>query len=328
MPGSEHGHFQAQQAARNAVREASLQLQEAERRREELALQLEDVNQWFDEAAPPPAAVSHPLDSRIQSLESGLDQMLLKYTERHPDVVSTRRLIAELQAKRDEEVRASASGAAGGHSRDRMENPLYQQISIALGAAESEVAALQARVEEYKRRDTELGQRVDRALQVESEEAALNRDYEAIGRNYSTLVARLESLNIADEAAKSSESFKFNVVDPPRVPTEPSAPNRPVMNATILGVAFAAGGGLAWLLAMIRPAVYGRESVRDFTDLPLLGTIARVMSPREVREHWVRLGLFLGGSAAMLGAYGFIVLFESPVAQAVSRLRDVVVQII
>jgi polysaccharide chain length determinant protein (PEP-CTERM system associated) len=330
LPGSGQSYFSRKEAQRAQIQEALLQLEEAERRRDEIQNQLDEVDEWFEPGTPmAEAAVPHALDARIQTLQAGLDELLMKYTDRHPDVIAGQRLLADLKRQREQDLKASAgAGQKSAAQRERVENPLFQQLNVSFGAAEAEVAALKARVEEFKRREQELGKLVDRALEVEAEEARLNRDYDAVKRNHAQLVARLEALNISDDAAKSSDAFKFNVVEPPRVPSEPSSPNRPLLNALVLAVAFGGGAGLAWLLGMLRPAVYSREVFSEMTDLPVIGSISRVMSRAERREHRVRVALFAAGCVSLLAGMGFILLFESQLMSGLTDLRAFAVEML
>src|SRR5690348_6156687 len=52
------------------------------------------------------------ITGRIESLKKDLDVLLRKYTDEHPDVVATRRLIGQLEAQRKAEVEAAQKKAA------------------------------------------------------------------------------------------------------------------------------------------------------------------------------------------------------------------------
>lgn len=330
LPG-QGGYFERLQSQRGQLAEALLRLTEAEKRRDQLRDQMEDVDQWLTgpEATTYETRLPHPLDGRIAKLEESLDQMLLRYTNQHPDVVASRSMLTDLKTQRDREVASARSGAAAsGSSRERVENPLFQQTQMALGAAEAEVSALEARVQEFKRREDEFGKLLNASLQVETEMGRLDRDYGLQKRNYDELVKRREQLNLSEEANKTSDMMKIRIIEPPRLPTAPASPQRVPMNAGVLAFAFAAGAGVAWLFGVIRPAVYSRDEMRSFTEFPVLGAVSRVLSAGQLREHRMRIGLFAAGCTALVVGFGATVLLEPQLMVAVGKLRDLGAQLI
>ena len=323
MPSDGSGYYERREAVRAQIREAELQLQETERRAESLRRQIEGDEPTFGLGPPTAQAVevSTPVDGRIKILEEKLDQLLLSYTERHPDVSSTRRLLADLRKEREvEAARLRPINPATGEYRVN-ENPVYQQLKIALGAADAETAALKARVEEYRKRETELARLVNTVPQVEAELARLNRDYDVQQQNYQELVKRRESLAMSDQASKTAEDVQFNVVDPPRVPLKPTSPNRPALLGVVLALGLGSGGGLAWLVGMIRPAIYSRDGFRGLTELPVLGSVTRVSTAEEDHQHRMRILLFLGGFVGLLLAYGAVLMSEERIVSILAHLR-------
>ena len=109
------------------------------------------------------------------------------------------------------------------------DNPVYQQMKMQLAQAEANVASMNARVEEYERRVVVFQEKVDSVPKIEAELKQLDRDYNIHQQNYQGLLARRESANMAEQAEISGDQLKFRVVDPPRVPLEPSSPNRPLL---------------------------------------------------------------------------------------------------
>lgn len=310
MPGEGQTYFSRREDVKKMLDSAKLELEEALSRREVLQAQLEGVEPTFG-VTPLPTKMSDTmsgfvseLDPRIKSLQERLDNLLLQYTDKHPDVISTRELLDSLRARRKEEAaeyqreqRALAANA-GPVSDGAMENPVFQELRISLGNVEAEVAALQARVAEYERRDAELKRLVDTIPKVEAELQALNRDYEIDSKNYDELVRRRESLKLSDEAEKTTDAVQFNIIEPPRVPLSPSSPNRPLLNSAVLVLGFGGGIAVAWFFAMIRPAFYTKEQIMNFTDLPVLGSVIRISGPRDILKR--RMGYMVFGAGCLV----------------------------
>ena len=312
--------------------DAQLALDEATRRRDEYRRQLEGVEILFEPEISVPAAssrgrLSHPLDGRIASLESNLDGLLLQYTEKHPDVVSTRAILADLDAQREkelEEMRAEAAAAPAPAPAPaaRGGNTVEQELTIALGNAEAKVASLQARVDEYSRREAELRKLVDTVPRIEAELARLNRDYDINRRNYDELVKRRESLKLAEDASQASDSVQFNIIEPPRVPLTPVGPDRPLFSAVVLAAGLGFGVGVAWLIGMMRPALYTKTEIEELFRLPVLGAVTRVWTRREQLQRRLEVATFVVGCVVLMGLFSALIMVELTHDELLQRVRD------
>ena len=100
-------------------------------------------------------------------------------------------------------------------------------------------------------------------------------------------------------------------LEPPTliVPLTPVRPDRPKLIAGVLGLALAAGVGLAVLVGLLRPAVYVREDFADIAAFPVYGVVSRVWTPRLRFKRRLELATFgLGCSALVSLGIGLIVL--------------------
>ena len=276
------------------LQQAQLELREAINGRDALQRQLVGEEPVLLPQAPSQSAVSVPeIDGRIDVLRRSLDELLLRYTDKHPDVTGTRRLIEELEAQKRTQVEAMQ--AAGGSQFGALDaNPYFQQMKLALAQAESRVASLNARVAEFQSRLDQLRERARLVPEVEAELAQLNRDYAVHKTNYDALVARRESANIAVEMNTQTGVADFRVIDPPTLATKPSAPNR-LLLIPVAGLAgLIAGFALTFLISQLRPAVVDPRGLREVTGLPVLGTVSMLTTPE--RRSARRRGLLAFGA--------------------------------
>ena len=89
------------------------------------------------ENAQPEAGTSIPeIDGRIEYMKRNLDGLLQRYTEQHPDVIGTRRMIADLEAQRKAELDARKKTQTKRPASSIGSNPVYQQLRVSLGEAE------------------------------------------------------------------------------------------------------------------------------------------------------------------------------------------------
>jgi polysaccharide chain length determinant protein (PEP-CTERM system associated) len=245
------------------------------------------------------------LDTRIEAQKRNLDNLLQRFTERHPDIVSARRLIKELEEQKQQQVqelRRAAMNApspvvAGSNSL------AYQELSRVMATSEVQVAALKARVAEYAARYAQARELQKTAPQLDAEASQLNRDYAINKKNYEDLVARRQAAIMSGELDVASGVADFRLIDPPRVSPKPVSPNRVLLYPMVLLAAIAAGLFIAFAASQLRPVFYKAGEVRERIDLPLLGVVSMIMSEADRRRERAGLVRFLAASGSLVGVF-------------------------
>ncbi len=302
LPERGGSFFERLQAATSTVRDVDLQIEEAQTRRSELQRQLEMTPAVQRAASTDGTPVLTLVETRLFDMQKKLDELLLRFTEAHPDVIEARASIAELERQKQIELRSGAPRSAVAS------NPVYQQLELALGEIERELAGLQTKRQAYQNRVQELQQQVATLPVVEDELGRLNRHHEITKNNYQNLLSRKQSMDISKNVEQSTEGEKFRVIDPPNVAVEStrSAIRRQQLLLTtgVLVAGLGGGLGLAFLLSQFRPAVYSQRALSELTGLPVFGVIPRV-STRSTHLRGI-LGLlgFAVVGVTMLLAYG------------------------
>src|SRR5678815_3966386 len=214
----------------NAIEAARVELQSAEQARDSYKKELSGEEPVF---LPEPTesrtreAVPE-LDSRLDALKRELDSLLRKYTDQHPDVVATQRLIAQLEEQRTAELDSRKKAQASSSRRGPApidQNPVFQQMKISLADAEATVASARAKLAGLEAQQKFLKSQAQLVPQVEAEYVQLNRDYDVQKQTYQSLLARRESATMGKDVQDTSGA-QFRVIDPPRVSPQPVAPNR------------------------------------------------------------------------------------------------------
>lgn len=298
MPGSGGDYFAKLSASQQSLNEASLALREAETRRDQLKRQLEGDEPDIGFGSSESAAINPELDARIQGLQKNLDQLRLGYTEQHPDIVNTKRVIAQLEEQKRQEakVRKPVSAAA-------TQNPYFQQLSLSLAEAEAQAASLRARVNEYSVRYNTLRQQANMVPQVETDLVQLTRDYEVNKSNYDQLLSRRGSAQMSEDMESKADVIDFKVIDPPYVPPNPSFPNRPLLLSLVLLLAMAGGAGVAFLISQVRPVVVDRAGIADLTEYPVLGSVTMVWNNDQLKGRRKKLIVWLASLGSLVSAY-------------------------
>jgi uncharacterized protein involved in exopolysaccharide biosynthesis len=93
------------------LNQAKLEYAESEQARNAIKRQIAGDDPATAAATPSAEAetANSELDNRIQVLEKSLDQLRMQYTEQHPDIVASKRLLAQLQERKKEEGKSRLS---------------------------------------------------------------------------------------------------------------------------------------------------------------------------------------------------------------------------
>lgn len=240
-------------------------------------------------------------DARLEAQKRGLDNLLQRFTELHPDVLSARRLIKELEAQKRQEVqelRRTAAAAASTFVMDPANSPAGQELRRMLASSEAQVASLRARVAEYSTRYAQARAQMRTSPQIEAESAQLNRDYSINKKSYEDLVARRQAAVMTGDLDVAAGVADFRLIDPPRASQQPVSPNRLRLVPIALLLALAAGLLVALIESQLRPVFYKVNDLRKKVELPVLGVVSLVVGDGEKRRErlsHIRFGLSTGG---------------------------------
>jgi len=287
-----------------------LELREAENSRDALKKEISGEEPILLPDDTPAAVASVPvpeIDGRLDALKKALDTLNQRYTDAHPDVITVKRQIKELEeqkvqvlAARKKAATANPEGKKGGSLQG---NPVYQQLRVSLAETEAAVAQLRTRVAEYEGRLGKLKENAKLAPQLEAEYTQLNRDYGVHKRNYETLVSRREQAEISGDMENVSGA-DFRLIDPPRVSPQPVAPNRLLLLLAALVGAIASGLFASFAASQIWPTFFDVRSLRETTQLPVLGSVTMLVGAAQKRRERRGLIGFVAGVLAFFGTYG------------------------
>jgi polysaccharide chain length determinant protein (PEP-CTERM system associated) len=281
VPGDQQSdYFTRLQNEIDQVKKTQTALGIAEHRREELAQQLRGEGplaaalQRTPSNGPNGQPEGGDTLSRIQETQAKLDELLLRFTEKHPDVIALRQTLAELKQRRAQEIEALKRGDPGAAATTgASSNPVYQSIQLQLNQADVEIAGLKGELSDHQQKVTDLRRMVDTMPQVEAEFARLNRDYAVNKAQYTALVDRLEKARLGGEA-DATGSVRFEVIDAPSADFRPVSPKRTLLLLGVFMAAVGAGGGVAYLMTMLRPVFHSTKQLGAITGAAVLGMVS------------------------------------------------------
>jgi polysaccharide chain length determinant protein (PEP-CTERM system associated) len=294
------------------IESAKVDLQAAEQARDSYKKELAGDEPVF---LPEPAEtqvreVVPEIDSRLDALKRELDSLLRKYTDQHPDVIATQRLIEQLEKQRTAEVDARRKAMASTRKAQTPldQNPVFQQMKISLADAEANVASIRAKLAGLETQQRFLKSQAQLVPQVEADFVQLNRDYDVQKKTYEALLARRESAAMGKDV-QDTGGAQFRVIDPPRVSPQPVAPNRLGLLAIAFAFSLVAGLFASLAASQLMPTFHDARALRDISKRPILGMVSMLPGETQHRQRRRRSWLFAGGLGGLFAAFGAIIAF-------------------
>jgi protein tyrosine kinase modulator len=289
--GGDEGYYSRLQLANTDLEEAELLLSEMMNRKQELERQLAGEEPFFMSSGIATPESMTPLDRRIQALKAQLDGLLSRYTDKHPEARQIQSMIADLEDEK-RQAYGQVRRAGGSVSPSMANSPVYLEMRSSLAETNAELAELQVRVVEYKRRAEELAHKVNIIPEVEAQLKQLDRDYEVVVKQHQQLMGRRESARLSGDVEQNANDVNFRVVEPPYVPSKPSEPNKILLNIAVLVLAMGGGAGIALLCVLISPVITNSRSLEDITGMPVLGVVPLNMSQEQKKAEHISMALY------------------------------------
>lgn len=243
--------------------------------------------------------------TQLIELQNQLDDLLLRYTEKHPDVVRVRHQMADLQAAMEAEQRRGNQPGAQDASTVRA-NPMYQQLRQQLAQVRSDIAAAQSRMgASQSLLDEELG-RSRRIAASESTLAELTRDYEVNRDIYQDLLRRRENARVSMELDRERRGLTMRIQDPAQMPVRPSGLRPLHVGLGGIGAGIAVPVALLFLLVKFDPRVRAPGQIERQGNYPVLTVVPPNRTRRDRRREFARTALAASLVMAVFIAYGLV----------------------
>ena len=236
------------------------------------------------------------LDKDLTDLRRQLQEARLRYTEDYPDVVQLKDKIAKMETlKRDinAEITANEKPAkttndvdpAAAVSVEHGSTSPMMQIQSQLKANNLEIQNYQQRQRQIESDITAYQARLNLTPETEQELADISRGYEESKTNYNSLLEKQNDSQLATNLEQRQQGEQFRILDPPSLPTRPSAPNHLLISLAGLGLGFAAGIGLTAFLEMTGVRVRQEKDLEDAVPIKVLIGMPHLDTPGEDRTR-------------------------------------------
>ena len=219
------------------------------------------------------------LRQQLQGQKRHLSELQGKYLDGHQDIRNTQQVISQLEAS----IRAAGNATAVNYTPEA-DNPAYVLLSTQLDATASEAQSI-------SKLKIELQEKVDRYEEIIKRAPDVEKDYEALLREYTLATNKAQDIKRKQQDAQMSKSLeenrkgeRFILIEPPAVPSDPVSPNRPAI--IFLGLLLGVGAGLG--LALLRESLDGGiQSTGELASLmgePPLVTIPYIENEQDAKK--------------------------------------------
>jgi len=196
-------------------------------------------------------------EAQLDDMNKKLAELQSRYTERHPDVVSLKRRIAEMEKHKDVLIINN--------------DPRSRELEMEIKRLQGESEKLRAQIGQYRNR-------IEGATVREQQMSSLVQEYDNTKRLYETLLKKSEEAQQAENLERRQKGEQFRVIDPARVPEKPVQPNIP--KALLIGLfgGIACGLGGIFIREQLDRSFHDPEDVEATLGLKVLANIPKIVS--------------------------------------------------
>ena len=231
--------------------------------------------------------------TQLETLKQQLALAQTRYTERHPDVIKLKRIIAGLEARLREQAdqpvknQIPKNGRMSNNSQENKKVDLKQLSEREL--LEGEIRNLEKEVLELQDKIKVYSARVENTPKREQELLSLNRDYGNIQKQYSSLLSRKLEAEIAVNMERKQKGEQFRILDPARLPQKPSEPDLKKFFLMAVAAGLAVGGGIVFLFDFFDSSFKRMDEIESVIGVPVLATLPSLVQPGELKKRRINL---------------------------------------
>ncbi|MFO7885400.1 MAG: GNVR domain-containing protein [Desulfobacteraceae bacterium] len=324
------------QQARNALSLLETQIAQSK----EMASQSFDDMFAFDEFDEEETFAASEEEQKLDSARQQYESLLLRYTEKHPDVLRLEKTIEKMEAaiarKQETAAEAEAELAAGTDTEEfpfetseditasedtaseEMDNALpddipnfaamqqeaqLKQVQTEINKLTSDIAKLEDQMQMYQ-------QRVEDTPKRELELQSLKRDYANIQGVYNSLLDRKLEAELSVNMEKKQKGEQFRILDHARLPEKPISPNVKMLFLLSLAAGLGAGAGIVFLLEFFDNTIRSEDVIEKDLGLTLLARIPPLKKPGQKKKMMLEWTLFTCVSLYAVMFLGFFAILN------------------
>lgn len=321
LPSRGNNYYQSVANLKELIEDVDFLLREKDAEIASLKMRFSDSESTGESKADAvvPFTVGTQYDERLNDLKSILDQLRIKYTDAHPNIIEIVQNIELLESKRVvEQDRILSQAEKGGITQSvDGENTAIQSLSVRIATLESEKQAITTRKNGLNEQLASLQSQLDLIPRVEAELVALTRDYDVTNESYHNLLARKESAELSKNVDQNTSSVNFIILEPPMKPLLPVGPPRIILYVAIFMLSFAIGVSVSFIASQLNSVVSGTTHLKNIVGKDnVIGTIEHISQKSNKRKQFAKGIIFFITTFALLVVLTGLVVHEKKYDQS------------
>ncbi len=261
--------------------------------RKRLQKQAASIERERSEASDSAGSPTLPVDryERLEKLRDYLAMLQDKYTDKHPEVKRTKKMIARLEAELEEEP-VTQKGDKPKKKKKRVRiNPEIQQLEMQLADIDFNLKNLREDKKTIKAEIEKYNKWIAMTPIREAEWSELTRDYDQLRRHYDYLVSKNLQAESAEHLEKKQKGSKFKIVDSARFPEKPYRPDFLRILLVSAGIGLLTGAALIFGLDFVDTSFKDVYDIEAFLEVPVVCSVPYIENTGERQKN--RLMFFL-----------------------------------
>ena len=234
----------------------------------------------------------------IAALKENLNTLLVDSTEEHPLVKEYR---SQINKKMEELKKDNLEYSEDAKLSVETTSPIVDEIKKTLdsisGTSEKTPGSADGSSD-----DKDLY----KVMLINKLDTVMARDANVNETIYNALLQRLETAKITQSLQSSKEGTKYLILDPPRVPLQPTQPNVPLVILMGLFMGVVSGAGLIFMSEFMDKSFLDVQEASEHVGMPFLGAISKINTQESIFEEHERnkwMLFWMGTSGILLTAF-------------------------
>jgi len=246
---------------------------------------------------------------RLEELKVKLVQLKSKFSDKYPDVIKTKKEIAELEKQFNE---SDGKSDAPGNSQDPPGNPAYITMASQLSSTQADIESVKRQIKEVNKMADDYRDRIGNTPKVEGAYKAILTERDNAQAKYNDLMQKHMEAKVAQGLEKEQKGERFTLIDPARLPEKPYKPNR--LAIALIGIVLGIGASVGWtsLREFTDHSVRDSDTLVLSTSFPVLASIPEIMTDEDIlrkkKKRILIITLVIVGIAAGLIAFHYFVM--------------------